>query len=58
MKNIIQPVKGTRDFYPEQMAIRTWLYAILRQVSESFGYQERGALRYPQRAGVAITCGC
>ncbi len=40
MKNIIQPVKGTRDFYPEQMAIRAWLYAILRQVSESFGYQE------------------
>ncbi len=40
MKNIIQPVKGTRDFYPEQMAIRAWLYSILRQVSESFGYQE------------------
>jgi len=40
MKNIIQPAKGTRDFYPEQMAIRTWLYNILRQVSESFGYQE------------------
>ena len=40
MKNIIQPVKGTRDFYPEQMTIRTWLYDLLRQVSESFGYQE------------------
>jgi len=40
MRNFIQPVKGTRDFYPEQMAIRTWLYNILRQVSESFGYQE------------------
>src|SRR5512146_2970935 len=40
MKNLIQPVKGTRDFYPEQMAIRTWLYGTLRSVSESFGYQE------------------
>ncbi len=40
MKNIIPPVKGTRDFYPEQMAVRTWLYATVRRVSESFGYQE------------------
>jgi len=39
-KNIIQPVKGTRDFYPEDMAVRTWLYAKVRKVSESFGYQE------------------
>jgi histidyl-tRNA synthetase len=40
MKNIISPVKGTRDFYPEQMAVRTWLYDTVRRVSESFGYQE------------------
>ena len=40
MKTIILPVKGTRDFYPEQMAVRTWLYGIVRRVSESFGYQE------------------
>ncbi len=40
MKNLIRAVKGTRDFYPEQMALRTWLYDNLRQVSESFGYQE------------------
>ena len=40
MKNIIPPVKGTRDFYPEQMAVRTWLYDTVRRVSESFGYQE------------------
>lgn len=40
MKNIIPPVKGTRDFYPEQMAVRTWLYQAVRRVSESFGYQE------------------
>ena len=40
MKSIIQPVKGTRDFYPEQMAIRNWLYNTARYVAESFGYQE------------------
>jgi len=40
MKRIIQSVKGTRDFYPEQMAIRVWLYNTMRAVAESFGYQE------------------
>ncbi len=40
MKKIISPVKGTRDFYPEQMAVRTWLYGTVRRISESFGYQE------------------
>jgi histidyl-tRNA synthetase len=40
MKNVIPAVKGTRDFYPEQMAIRTWLYKTAREVAESFGYQE------------------
>jgi histidyl-tRNA synthetase len=40
MKNTISPVKGTRDFYPEQMALRSWLYNTIRGVSECFGYQE------------------
>lgn len=40
MKNSIQSVKGTREFYPETMAVRQWLYGKIRQVSESFGYQE------------------
>ncbi len=40
MKSIIKSVKGTVDFYPEEMALRTWLYDTLRNVSESFGYQE------------------
>ncbi|GAB4428651.1 MAG: histidine--tRNA ligase [Anaerolineales bacterium] len=39
-KNIVKTVKGTRDFYPEQMAVRTWLYNTMRAVAESFGYQE------------------
>ena len=40
MKSIIRPVKGTRDFYPEQMAFRNWLYGKMRDVSQRFGYQE------------------
>jgi histidyl-tRNA synthetase len=36
----IPPVKGTRDFYPEDMAFRRWLYATIREVSERYGYQE------------------
>jgi histidyl-tRNA synthetase len=40
MKTIIPTVKGARDFYPEEMATRNWLYQAIRQVSEQFGYQE------------------
>jgi histidyl-tRNA synthetase len=40
MKSIISAVKGTRDFYPDDMSMRTWLYNKMRKVSESFGYQE------------------
>jgi histidyl-tRNA synthetase len=43
MKSIIQSIKGTRDFYPEDMALRNWIYNTARQVSESFGYQEYDA---------------
>lgn len=40
MKTIIQSLKGTRDFFPEDMAVRSWLYRAIRSVSESYGYQE------------------
>ena len=40
MEKIIASLKGTRDFYPEDMAVRSWLYGKLSEVSESFGYQE------------------
>jgi histidyl-tRNA synthetase len=40
MKSIVQTVKGARDFYPEEMAVRSWMYQTLRRVSELFGYQE------------------
>ena len=37
---IIPSVKGTRDFYPEDLALRRWLYEHIRAASESYGYQE------------------
>jgi histidyl-tRNA synthetase len=36
----IQAARGTRDFYPEAMAFRNWLYGKVRDTSERFGYQE------------------
>ncbi len=38
--SMIQSVKGTRDFYPEDLAFRRWLYEHIRQVSEAYGYEE------------------
>jgi histidyl-tRNA synthetase len=40
MSNVIRTVKGTRDYYPKDMYIRNWMYNHMRQVSESFGYEE------------------
>ena len=39
MKNIVRSVKGTRDFYPDEMARRAWLVEKLKAASEAFGYQ-------------------
>ncbi|HJS19667.1 MAG TPA: histidine--tRNA ligase [Anaerolineales bacterium] len=36
----IKTVKGTREFYPEEMALRNYLYEKVRAASQSFGYQE------------------
>jgi len=35
--------KGVRDFYPEDMAIQNYLFSKMKEVAESFGYQEYGA---------------
>jgi histidyl-tRNA synthetase len=40
MKTTIPTVKGTRDFYPDDMYARTWLYNTIRRVSEAYGYLE------------------
>lgn len=36
----VQSVKGTRDFYPDEMAVRNYIYKTANKVSSSFGYQE------------------
>lgn len=38
--NKIKTVKGTREFYPEEMALRNYLYDKVRNASQAFGYQE------------------
>lgn len=38
MSKIIRNVKGTRDFYPDEMAKRSWLIEKIRETSTSFGY--------------------
>lgn len=38
--NKIKTVKGVREFYPEEMSLRNYLYEKVRAASESFGYQE------------------
>jgi histidyl-tRNA synthetase len=40
MKQIIQSVKGARDFYPEDKAYHNWLYEKTRSISTRFGYEE------------------
>jgi histidyl-tRNA synthetase len=35
-----QPYKGTRDFYPEDQRIQSWMFERLGQVARSFGYEE------------------
>jgi len=40
MSSKIQTVKGTREFYPEQMFLRNYLFEKVRCASQVFGYQE------------------
>ncbi len=37
---MLQPPRGTRDFYPEDLRLRTWLFDHFRAVSRAFGYEE------------------
>jgi len=40
MNEIIRSVKGTRDFYPEEMAQRQWLIGKMRDASTAFGFTQ------------------
>lgn len=42
----IEPVMGTRDFYPEDMRLRTWLFDQFREVAKSFCFQVRHEMRF------------
>ncbi len=57
----LQSVKGTRDFYPEQMKLRNWLFNIWRNTALQFGFEEYDACvlehaeLYTRKAGDEIT---
>ena len=57
----LEPVKGTRDFYPEDLRFRTWLFGHMRAVARSLGYEEYDACvlehadLYIRKAGDEIT---
>jgi histidyl-tRNA synthetase len=36
----LQPPRGTRDFYPEELRRRDWLFGHFRAVARVFGYEE------------------
>lgn len=57
----LQPVKGTRDFYPEDMRVRTWLFGHWRAIAARYGFEEYDACvmeseaLYIRKAGDEIT---
>eukprot|EP00590_Aulacoseira_subarctica_P003950 CAMPEP_0172423838 /NCGR_PEP_ID=MMETSP1064-20121228/17768_1 /TAXON_ID=202472 /ORGANISM="Aulacoseira subarctica , Strain CCAP 1002/5" /LENGTH=470 /DNA_ID=CAMNT_0013165385 /DNA_START=177 /DNA_END=1588 /DNA_ORIENTATION=+ len=55
------PVKGTRDFYPEDMRLRTWLFNHWRNVGQLYGFSEydspvlESETLYTRKAGEEVT---
>ena len=43
MKLSIDPYKGVRDFYPNDMAIQNQIFTIWKSVAQKYGYQEYSA---------------
>jgi len=39
-KSPLQPPRGTRDFYPDDLRLRDWLFGHFRAVSRRFGFEE------------------
>lgn len=37
-----EPYKGTRDFYPDDMRFRNWMFGKLAETAKSYGFQEYG----------------
>jgi histidyl-tRNA synthetase len=57
----LQPVRGTRDFYPPELRLRHWLFEIWRRTARQFGFEEYDACvleheeLYVRKAGDEIT---
>ena len=57
----LQPVRGTRDFYPTELRLRNWLFSIWRRTALQFGFEEYDACvleseqLYVRKAGDEIT---
>jgi histidyl-tRNA synthetase len=57
----LQSVRGTRDFFPEDLRLRNWLFDQWRAVASSFGFEEYDAPvleseeLYTRKAGEEIT---
>jgi histidyl-tRNA synthetase len=55
------PPKGTRDFYPEDMRLQTWLFSQWREVAKTYGFSEYDApvleseSLYTRKAGEEVT---
>lgn len=43
MKTLTNSYKGTRDFYPEDKRTQNWMFKIIRETVELFGYEEYDA---------------
>jgi histidyl-tRNA synthetase len=39
-KEKLQPPRGVRDFYPEDLRVRAWLFERFREISRRFGFEE------------------
>ena len=39
-KSSLQAPRGTRDFYPEEMRLRSWLFEHFRQVASNYAFEE------------------
>ena len=40
---MFKPPRGTRDFYPDEMRVRNWLFDHFKAAAKSFGFEEYDA---------------
>jgi histidyl-tRNA synthetase len=57
----LQPPKGTRDFYPDDMRMRNWLFGHWKDIARTYGFEEYDApvleneALYIRKAGEEVT---